>query len=786
MVQFPTFSIPLDSARQIVQGQKDTAAQDTKITVSGEASVLSMVDIGITYEMYKKLQKVCADHHCIIMIRKTNKGSVLPFEQGIAVGKKLATKGKSSNAHFTKGNIAFLAQLAKSLDSKEWLKQQATLIGVLEEKASNGTDPKYAYIPKLLTVNQVRELLAIEGVRSAGRFEDQEITVTVPKDDVSGNRIPLEYKLLKTSWEALNTPQAEFKDKLIKPGEGDLYRVYVKIPITQPFPLFFRYEKDTDITEVEEDDLKPGHNIVQENGITIIQKDGKRIFRFPFNQVMAKELWKLKKGFPADTATEGLLEKCAPKLSPDGPLSSYREVRVLALFTHGGKSEQAGGASGQTVQGAGQNKKFFEVVADYDLFMVSPDLSSGAFKFSENDITYPTTIKKKLVSDTGAKIGEREVKTELSLLPKAGSKRIMEGGKEKNINPYGLLSDYEMFIRREVNRALDIKVAQHGIETCNLFYTSDIADPVLVIFPDIEMNKPQIVQSASIQGRPSSASTARILRPVINYDFRRDENTVSTGPCFFASFQMLFEMMTSLYGRLDRVIPDTAELNKTFGIDPRYTVQEAGDLFTNKYPMIFNLNWGTADYKKFHKIDDRKQNEINARVLPRIAPLAGELNGRFGALFANRNFNIVTKPLSLQALYLYLYQSHTIMSAYPRYLDQERNREKILKFLRLFYKQVHAYLSTPKQAGNPDWEGLLGAAGKHEEKIVSIREVYGEAVSAIEKTLQYAATIAEAAKSSPAVPPQRPPTATSPVVPPQRPPTARAGIRLNPMPTPTT
>lgn len=772
MTQFPTFSIPLDSARQIVQG---AAAQGTGIAVSGEASVLSMVDIGITFEMYKKLQKVCAEHHCIIMIRKTNKGSVLPFEQGIAVGKKLATKGKSSNAHFTKGNIAFLAQLAKSLDSKEWLKQQATLIGVLEERASNGTDPKYAYIPKLLTGDQVRELLDIEGVKSAEAFENEKKTITVGvlNDDVSGNSIPLVYKLVNTSWEELNRPQAEFKDKLIKPGEGDLYRVYVKIPIAQPFPLFFRYEKVTDITEVEEDDLKPGHNIVQENGITIVQKDGKKTFRFSFNQVMAKELWKLKKGFPADTTTEGLLAKCAPKLSPDGPLSSYREVRVLALFTHGGKSEQAGGASGQTAQGASQNKKFFEVVADYDLFMVSPDLSSGAFKFSENDITYPTTIKEKVVSSTGEKIGEREVEKELSLLPKAGSKRIMEGGKEKNINPYGLLSDYEMFIRKEVNRALDIKVAQHGIETCNLFYTSDIADPVLVIFPDIEMNKPQIVQSAAIQGRPSSASTARILRPVINYDFRRDENTVSTGPCFFASFQMLFEMMTSLAGRIHRVVPDTAELNKTFGIDPRYTVQEAGDLFTNKYPMIFNLNWGTADYKKFHKIDDQKQNEINARVLPRIAPLTGELNGRFGALFANRNFNIVTKPLSLQALYLYLYQSHTIMSAYPRFLDPGRNREKILKFLRLFYKQVHAYLSTPKQAGNPDWEGLLGAAGKHEEKIVSIREIYGEAVSAIEKTLQYAATIAEAAQ-------------TSPVVPPQRPPTARAGIRLNPMPTPTT
>lgn len=60
---------------------------------------INMMEMGITRNMYQTLQRVAAANHCVIMVRKTNIGSVMPFANRTAVGKKLATKGKSLSFH---------------------------------------------------------------------------------------------------------------------------------------------------------------------------------------------------------------------------------------------------------------------------------------------------------------------------------------------------------------------------------------------------------------------------------------------------------------------------------------------------------------------------------------------------------------------------------------------------------------------------------------------------------------------------------------------------------------
>ena len=91
--------------------------QDRKITdricYPSGGDPLSMTQFGIVKSMYTTLSQLAAKEKCLIFIRKTNPGSVLGLYKKFAIGKKLTTKGKSSEAYFTGGTIPFLARFQK-------------------------------------------------------------------------------------------------------------------------------------------------------------------------------------------------------------------------------------------------------------------------------------------------------------------------------------------------------------------------------------------------------------------------------------------------------------------------------------------------------------------------------------------------------------------------------------------------------------------------------------------------------------------------------------------------
>ncbi|TAD86163.1 MAG: hypothetical protein EAY75_09360, partial [Bacteroidetes bacterium] len=565
---------------------------------------IDMMEMGITHDMYVKLQKVAAENHCVIMIRKTNKGSVMPFANRTAVGKKLATKGKSSNAFFTKGNITFFSQMAKKLEDKDWFREQNTLINILKEKSSHGDASKYKFIPKLLTEKQVRDLLINQKTLIDKALGGDAFQVS---DDFGGKKLMATYKLVKTTWKLVNS--GDLQNLLVKPAEDvvdntTLFRVYVKVKMSRcKFPILRGFTEHFSMT------IPDNH--------TVKLKDNKKIaINTPVKWSDINEavdgLWPNE----ANEAWNGLLgvdfANCAPQLVPAVEDANFREVRVLALRTRGeGLKDRAP----KPVNDNQAAKKYYEVVADYDIFMVAPKINKLELKQLLNGNDIGITIDFNF----------------LSVLPRLGSQNSIKKRREGDTqNPYGLLSPYDFHIRQQINRALGIKVAQHGAEIANLFYTSDIKDPVIAIYPDGRVaevaattrSDTAVASSAlpltnngtrsSVVGQQEDAAAAPVgpeqkkllsAFKVPGGQTPENRNIVASGLCFLMSMEMLFEMMNS------RTSQDThsrllgfKELGETYGTlagtGIEYTFHK--DNFTAQYGIIMNLNWGTEAYYKFN------------------------------------------------------------------------------------------------------------------------------------------------------------------------------------------
>ncbi|RMD98226.1 MAG: hypothetical protein D6816_16510 [Bacteroidetes bacterium] len=595
-----------------------------------------MQEMGITRGMYERLQRVAAENNCVIMIRKTNKGSVMPFDKRTAVGKKLATKGKSSAAFFTKGNITFLAEMAKKLEPKNWFKEQCTLIDVMGEMKQQQSQlpplqpgrgnavtqntgnqpaasslPKYRYVPKLITEEFVKGLKDEPGVTfELTRPQDHEAlaaeyTVTIDKDIIAGKPMPVKYKLVRHSWTDINK---EFDNRLVPPNNTDthFYKVYVEMGTSSaPTPDSFPFIRAAFVTDPEQITIERILNEVR-NRLTDNQRDSL-----------------------TDNQTK-FLDAGAPQ-HPTDP--GYREVRVLALLTKAWTKQRNSGRSLPSVpkkrgfavqQNTGSQPdtssrrfqktdqyKYFQVVADYDIFMIAPKIS----KIEEDE-------QKGLVMEiNGYRYG---------VLPKVGSE-LYEERKGKKGNPYGLLSEFEIHVRNEINKALGTKVAQHGAEVANLFYTSDISDPVIAIYPN----------SITIQGK-------QIPCP----KFTGNGDQVSRGPCFFMSLKMMIEMMGG--SSVDNRSVTEDELNGTYpsNLGIKYSVDSIN--YTAFYGMLFNLNWGTEAYYAFNSINRRKDIEAHERSINQtLETFLGErdiprINQWFSAEYAHL-------PISLKGFLVFLY-----------------------------------------------------------------------------------------------------------------------------------
>ncbi|HYF63777.1 MAG TPA: hypothetical protein VD886_13235, partial [Herpetosiphonaceae bacterium] len=124
--------------------------------------------LGLTRDLYARMQSVSNFRRCEIWIRATNPGVIEGFSMGKNVtGKTLFTKVKSSNYPPIKANLAFFAPLSKPKDTppppasnegkdfwESQIKDQKALLEVVlgetPKPYANQAYPSQVFIPKVL------------------------------------------------------------------------------------------------------------------------------------------------------------------------------------------------------------------------------------------------------------------------------------------------------------------------------------------------------------------------------------------------------------------------------------------------------------------------------------------------------------------------------------------------------------------------------------------------------------------------------------------------------------
>ena len=593
---------------------------------------VNMMEMGITRRMYEQLQKVAEANHCVIMVRKTNKGSVMPFANRTAVGKKLATKGKSSAAFFTKGNIAFLAEMAKKLNSAAWFKEQMTLINTMEEL--RGAKSKYKFIPKFLTENQLETLITEGGSQikniTVEKVDEIESKVIEIKDYISSETETTEvtYKLIKKTWREIPGYKEYVKPHPDLEDEDEVYQVYAKFTEGN-FPVLGKLNTAAkcsvaaaDINDDKLKRLKESAGSGNENNpvpIEIKTINNEKIIDITIDKIIAEELWLHMKSSGSRKIKEALenFQDCAPKLNG----TDFREVRVLAILTTY-EGNQAPTESNPRTSQQGTTKKYFEVVADYDIFMIAPRINKIEFDAGDEKSKYK-------VNDLYITLNNQK----LSVLPVMGQHKSIRH-RDDGKNPYGLLSPYDFYVRKEINKALGIKVAQHGAEVANLFYTSDIKDPVITIYPK-EIKA----------GNPAEAPLAMLLASKFENEISYFDQVVN-GPCFLMSMEMLFKMMTG--SSEEETILQPQEIANTYTNSIRYSVNATN--YTSLYGILFNLNWGSDQYYKFNNITNTEEYERSIIAILNKYAEVEEVKSFFGYISEYEKL-----PVSVKAFLAFLF-----------------------------------------------------------------------------------------------------------------------------------
>ncbi len=510
--------------------------------------------MGISPKLFKSLVAAANEKNCVIMIRKTNKGSVTYFDTETGVGKKLPTKGKSSEAYFTNGSIPFFADMAKKVGN--WFYEQTNLIEVttinINEKEGRPTAPKYTYIPKLVALNDelltpIANKVDVEEIPSGGK------KVTVHQDKLGGTSQKVSYYLKKVKFTDVKTINGQDTRLpwFLENDTDECYQVYIfkadieKLSIGNISAAQYIGEVPTSVSETNKFDRSNFWSTLWKN-----------------RKVENSNLGKI-------AGTNSPLDTFGATITIES--EAYYAVNVLALLTQGKAIDKEGSKSASNTP-----KMYFEVVADYDNFMIAPNLKMHFIDPFLQERQTPRTIGRQ------PKMNRDKLLMNLDKLWDTTSWKIQDNFIPKSdtgIAHYGIYSEYEKEVRKEMNQQIGVKAVQHGCEVANLFFTSDIFEPLILILPS--------------------------------------KNADITKQLFFIDLKMLFRLIK--VNTTDRRIEETISVSRDTQWSIKYTIH-SGFSLGNQFAFIFNLNWGGTDFyynktkpgdKTIEVWKREKENEFN-------------------------------------------------------------------------------------------------------------------------------------------------------------------------------
>jgi hypothetical protein len=527
--------------------------------------------MGVNEAIYGRVVQAAERTNSLIFIRKTSEGSVLPFAQQTGVGKKLPTKGKSSNAHFTSGNIPFFASLSKKVVN--WAYEQQTLIGVTTAtKTNQPTLSRYAYIPKLIGLDDERVAVA-HGARPPGVTEvGADLLVEIASDSLGGRTQAATYYLRRTTFGEATSSYANpiAHPSFVSEDNTPCYQVFIartSIYTHQAFEAI-KAAITTAVNAPSSDQTRPKwltddirSGLAADSGQWVARLSPKyqvfdanapdfRALKGINAQYVWEHYWYVQVGGGSQPSP---LERFATPttFAVDRHQEIFYPVNVLALLTKGMPREE-----GVTAQ---REKKLYEVVADYDVFMIAPHvdllrntlMSDGGQSSSSSLPSVPTgraSIVGQAPGDQGLRLDMVAFRNRF--IPTADTGRAR----------YGIASSYEIKeVRRAINSAMAINAVQHGTEVANVFHISDIQEPVMMFAP----------------GARSTASDLFFLNLDLLFRLFKPDSTGLT----IEGYRPGKEMQG---GRYD---PDY-EVNITIPADHPL----------RSHAFLFNLNWGTDYY----------------------------------------------------------------------------------------------------------------------------------------------------------------------------------------------
>lgn len=596
-------------------------------------------DMGVSHIIYPRLGRAAAVTNSVIFIRKTSKGSVLPFEQATAVGKKLPTKGKSSNSYFTAGTIPFFASLSKKVEN--WCKEQNNLVEITTSTKRDGVTPKYGYISKLIELES--DKIKKEGQFLNGVTEQTNGDLVVEiEDSLEGNetKITTYYYLKKVRFNQVNrlNGQPISKPSFIRNDTDECYQVYIAKKSIYTSKAFNAIIDKFFMEEVDGDEGKVRRKTTLGNTLTYnseLSFEGRepnsndlRDLTGDYVSYLWEHYWYVK--MSPDGGTNSPLTRFAPpeEFTIGGIQEPYYPVNVLALYTRGKMSDLNKVDQTEREQAARDNnlKQYFEIVADYDVFMIAPNVES--------------IINQMTIEGGEMSIDERFFRryTEDESLAPYMQRYIPQADRDRA--RHGITSNFEKIeVRRAINVNMGINSVQHGTEIANVFHISDIQEPVMM------------------------------FRPGAN-DLTKD--------LFFLDLKLLFKICNP--NQTNQIFPSYRP-GKPKGVlfDPNYNVDifiPEGQNIASDFILLFNLNWGTEYYFRKTMPTDcttveqkeayiENQDEYFKAIIREIEThVLGNTQTQFNELFES----YLGAPIPVKAFSLFLYQNYRLLAGTRRFI----------------------------------------------------------------------------------------------------------------------
>lgn len=585
-------------------------------------------DMGVSHIIYPKLGRAATTTNSIIFIRKTSKGSVLPFEQATAVGKKLPTKGKSSNSYFTSGTIPFFASLSKKVE--DWCKEQNNLVEITTTSKKDGVTPKYAYIPKLVALDS--EKIRKDGQLLSGITSDALGNLLVKIDDsLEGNKTKTTtlYYLRKVKFQdvAKCNDKPVAKPNFIKDEKDECYQVFISkehIYTSKAFDAiinkYFTEEREEDGKKIRRK-TPLGEKLIYDSKLSFAGEDIDSQDLKDLKENYAKFLWehywyvKMK----PDTGGDSPLTRFAP-LEVYQSMTFY-PVNVLALYTRGRISDLNKDTQ-RAKEGSGTgDKQYFEIVADYDVFMIAPSIERiiNQMTIEQGEINADKRYFRKYCEDASLTSYKNQ------FIPVADKDRAR----------HGIASVFEKVeVRRAINVHMGINAVQHGTEIANVFHISDIQEPVMMFRPGVQDISSEL---------------------------------------FFLDLKLLFKLCNP--NQTAQIFPNyrPGKLKDDGSFDPNYLV----DIFipecqniASAYILLFNLNWGTEYYfnktlptdcdteAKKREYFDRQRLYFEDIIRDIEGDVLGDTRTEFNEIFND----YANAPIPVKAFSLFLFQNYRLVS----------------------------------------------------------------------------------------------------------------------------